>query len=81
MLLLVFTANDIYFDSDGKPQIELQNIIGVLKPYVESFSNQFWQHFCAIVTHWENHHGAQKARRKKGLSEDLIKDLINEFLD
>ena len=38
MFLLLLNAKDIYFDSEGKPWLKLQNIAGLLKAYVETFT-------------------------------------------
>ena len=64
-------------NSDGKLELGLEKILGLLKEYEEEFQDGFLTHICFVITHWDNSHGVTKKRRKLGITNEKVIALIN----
>jgi len=78
MFLLVLNG---FEDHDGHIDINIEATIDLLHAYVENFTEEFWNHFCVVITHWNNCKGPKKRRLKNGYTDEKMADQINQFLD
>ena len=81
LFALTLNGEHLELDSQGKPQLKLNETLDMLKVYLENFPDVFWDHFVVIITNWGNALQWKKRRLKKGITDEIMIDLVNQFLN
>jgi len=55
----------------------LDDIIELIKSYLKKFTYEFFEHFAIVITNWENNAKARLRRKKKGITNESVKDQVN----
>jgi len=46
----------------------------ILSAYQENYTNQIWDHFCIVITKWENSRKGKNIRKKKGITDEGVRE-------